>query len=96
MERRFTKYPSHVTASDVSDAVIAEGRYSHVDIDRKFSIIDEMISVTSYTLREHNTKGEFEIIAVDEEFGLYCFTEESLRYTIDNKDEFTWYRLKQQ
>lgn len=94
MRRKFTKQPTSIIATQIQDAMTPQGSYSREDIETKFSVIDELINVTKFTLREHNTKGEFEIIAVDEEYELYCFTEESLYYTVANPDEFTWYRMK--
>lgn len=61
-------------------------------IERNFHKIDSNYD-NAYVMWEHDRLGEDEVIVVNYVNGTYCYTDESLQYTINNRDEFTWYQL---
>lgn len=69
-----------------------QGKLTLEQIKKNYHVIDK--NSHGFELMEHNVYGEERIIAVHRECKFYCYTEESLDYTMVNDDEFTWYRMK--
>lgn len=68
------------------------GKLNFTTISKKYTKIDS--SATGFGLYEHNNFGEDNVICVDILNSIYCYTDESLLYTINNKDEFEWYKMR--
>ena len=68
------------------------GKRSLENIKKNFSIID---SYLNFDLMEHNNLGEEMIICVNFKSNTYCYTCEDLMYTIENRSEFEWYKMKE-
>lgn len=74
--------------------MLEQGKLSLEQIKRRFHIIDEA-SYHNFVLMEHNVNGEEYVLCVNLKVNTYCETCEDLDYTINNRDEFTWYKMKE-
>ena len=61
-------------------------------IENKHTKIDSLPQ--GFTLYEHNIHGEDQVICLNHNNNTYCYTMETLIYTVSNQDEFEWYKLQ--
>ncbi len=72
-----------------------KGYYSLALLLKKFTEIDSINKDGySYKMYEHNFYGDSCVVVVNHTAGTYCYTEETLQYTIENDSEFEWYKLR--
>lgn len=72
---------------------LENGRLSLEDIKRRFHVIDER-GYHNFVLMEHNKRGEDYILCVNFKSNTYCETWEDLDYTVNNREEFTWRKMR--
>ena len=67
------------------------GNRSFKSIQKYYHEIDKM---DKYVMYEHNLDGDEDaFIVVDTIFNCYTYTWESITYTINNPDEYTWFKF---
>lgn len=72
--------------------VLGNGKFTLTKIREKFTVIDYNLE---WELLEHNTKGEDLVICLNTKLHIYCYTYESLEYTVNHKNsEYEWFRYE--
>lgn len=72
-----------------------KGYYSLALLLKKFTEIDRTeVAGYEYKMYEHNYYGDSQIVVVNHTAETYCYTEETLEYTIENYSDFEWYKLR--